>query len=1144
MIRLVPLSIFALLLLASTLWSQGPDASNLRRKQFTQQQAQALTRQLVSQVLDLQAAQLKQNGLTEVPLYQDIVQMRGNLDHLIREEMQGVVQRLIDAQQAEGQTRIDAVYAARGEIRQVLLALMAERQRLYRRMRLARLSAQVRELIRVQEQVTAHTRELPQLPMEARDEAALANLARQTDAEGMYRQLEEVLLDIRSWGGSLAASAVAGQQILKEAQADEQLQGALTALRQGRFTDAIEHQDAFTAALYKILENIQRAQGVVDNSMESTMTQIEKLRDEQEQLREETESSDLSPEVADQLSQKQEAIQNKLEDMAREMGKMPEHAAALSEASDAAAEAVAELFEADRSAAVAKQDEVLAHLETFKEHLLEQAIPSNIASAEQRKEQVAALTQAKQSLEEALEKQTQAEKQFADTPEDAKAAAQIQRDAMAKLDKAVQTPSLPEAVQPMIAEAKSQANKAATVAERNSEDARQVTADALAQAADATRQALENVASTLADAQRQQLATEVGELARAAEALDRAAAAQQKVSRDASRIANDPVQSPKVDRGALAETQSDVAAVANRVTAGTESMAPQAKASLNQAQQAVQQASESAKALAKDQQSPEAMGQQAQQLQAASRAAQKKLSDAAKALRDAAKDAAQQLIETAGEQLNEIDSVDEALVAMPVQKTPDQTQAVLDAIANEAGMISPEAAARLRQPTATNAAKLSNQVAANDSPDGSATLPDPTRSQPIGSDAIPPMESPVTTDNGGEAKPEPVSTASTEQRVQQARAELAGRRQPIAEDQKAAEQLAGLLDNISGSSEEIQALAEQFLAVDNKPPTDDSQSKETSPAENANMDVGKPSDPQPAENPIAAQLAESMRQFASSQRQATQLAANSAQQSQLANQPVREALQTASRLPVPLAQPQGKMGEGQNGNSSGQSMSESDDMAGKPADDSAESSGSPEASSDSSLGSGYPSGGESQTAGQSFPSPSNSSQSAEMGNSMVSPTPQVTAQALAGQEVMESLWGQVPELFADGDPANQDVASIDPTGMGAPASAMLDNPSSQKAAPNDATAQNVSQGSPTGQQSTRSQSTGSMEGGEGRESSSDEASLANPSRSSEPVARSFEKEPWFTKLPPGTQQAIRASVRRAPPPGYEDRLRRYFENID
>ena len=44
--------------------------------------------------------------------------------------------------------------------------------------------------------------------------------------------------------------------------------------------------------------------------------------------------------------------------------------------------------------------------------------------------------------------------------------------------------------------------------------------------------------------------------------------------------------------------------------------------------------------------------------------------------------------------------------------------------------------------------------------------------------------------------------------------------------------------------------------------------------------------------------------------------------------------------------------------------------------------------------------------------------------------------------------------------------------------------------------------------------------------------------------RRVESEPWFTKLPPEVQQAIRAATRSRPPPGYEERLKRYFGSID
>ena len=44
--------------------------------------------------------------------------------------------------------------------------------------------------------------------------------------------------------------------------------------------------------------------------------------------------------------------------------------------------------------------------------------------------------------------------------------------------------------------------------------------------------------------------------------------------------------------------------------------------------------------------------------------------------------------------------------------------------------------------------------------------------------------------------------------------------------------------------------------------------------------------------------------------------------------------------------------------------------------------------------------------------------------------------------------------------------------------------------------------------------------------------------------RKFEQQPWFAKLPPSLKKAIRASVRRDAPRGYEEISRRYFQSKD
>lgn len=51
-------------------------------------------------------------------------------------------------------------------------------------------------------------------------------------------------------------------------------------------------------------------------------------------------------------------------------------------------------------------------------------------------------------------------------------------------------------------------------------------------------------------------------------------------------------------------------------------------------------------------------------------------------------------------------------------------------------------------------------------------------------------------------------------------------------------------------------------------------------------------------------------------------------------------------------------------------------------------------------------------------------------------------------------------------------------------------------------------------------------------------------RDAEPGKHQFKEEPWFAKLPPDVRKAIRAKGQNRAPRGYEERLQRYFENID
>ena len=77
----------------------------LARQRDLQEQARALAKELISSVLDVQLRQLEENGLGKLPVHAEITAMRGNIEGLVRQEMRGVVDLLVEAEKTSGQER-------------------------------------------------------------------------------------------------------------------------------------------------------------------------------------------------------------------------------------------------------------------------------------------------------------------------------------------------------------------------------------------------------------------------------------------------------------------------------------------------------------------------------------------------------------------------------------------------------------------------------------------------------------------------------------------------------------------------------------------------------------------------------------------------------------------------------------------------------------------------------------------------------------------------------------------------------------------------------------------------------------------------------------------------------------------------------
>src|SRR5688572_11594621 len=105
--------------LASVAWSAEGDS--FKRKQQAQDKARALAGELVSGVLDIQIRQLEENGLKGLPIYKDILSMKGNIHVLMEKDMEQIVELLVKAQEGTQKQRLDNFNLARARIREVVV---------------------------------------------------------------------------------------------------------------------------------------------------------------------------------------------------------------------------------------------------------------------------------------------------------------------------------------------------------------------------------------------------------------------------------------------------------------------------------------------------------------------------------------------------------------------------------------------------------------------------------------------------------------------------------------------------------------------------------------------------------------------------------------------------------------------------------------------------------------------------------------------------------------------------------------------------------------------------------------------------------------------------------------------------------------
>ncbi len=560
----------------------GPvSAAALRRKQEVQQKARAMTRELVSGVLDIQLQQLEENGLQEMPLFQEIASMRKNLSTLVDKEMEEVVTVLVRAQTGEAAEREKAYRDARQMVRVIVTRLSIERQNLLRRLRIAELVAQVRRLIQTETRVLKQVKDLIEQPAERQEKLALVAIEDQRDFRELFVALLDTLEHVSKWDGPAGTGAVAGLRVLAAAKTGTEVDLASATLEKTQYSEATEHQANVIKGLKLLLEQLEKAQGELNTDREQAAELVREIAKKQAELRRETQAADLAQ--AEPLVDKQAEIRKELGQLEQALADVPAAEALVEQAKEAAYDATGKLFEQDQAAALEEQAKVLGALAELENRLAETA-PTTTAdkSAAELAKLVSDLEKAKAELTEVARKQDGAEAKADAKPAEAAADEAAVAEAVAKVDDGK---ALPEAVEARLEQAREAAKSAAealaqAVADASAKEAASEKADT---AGEAVERAQAEIAAALDDAKRQVAAVEIGELARAAEALERAAAAERELAKTAAAAAEDKQGlTPEASR-ALAEEQAEIAKVAEKVAEGTKETAPQGQAPLQAA---------------------------------------------------------------------------------------------------------------------------------------------------------------------------------------------------------------------------------------------------------------------------------------------------------------------------------------------------------------------------------------------------------------------------------------------------------------------------------------------------------------------------------------------------------------------------------
>jgi len=1114
-------------------------AQTLRResildKQEKQQQVRAMARELVSGIVDLQLRQLEENGMEKTDLYRELRSMRANLDKLVEAEMPRVVALLMRLLEEPPDTRPATFLAARQKSREVLIQLLIERQNLLRRLRMAELAAQVRKLIASESKLYDTTRALPEMPQARREEATLAAVQDQRDIRELYVRLVDLLREVPGWGGPAAAEAAKALAVLTARKTDAEFDAAIRHLEETRYPQAAASQEAILKALADLLRAVERAQGLLtpESSRDSVEEHIRQLAERQKALRVQTEQADLTQtSEAQKLAHEQTAIDQQLEELLRAAEHTPELHESLQEAEESAEKAAEHIFEGQKPEALAQQNRVVENLEKAAEQARQAgSMQQPLPDASRMVEDLLAVREDLRKIENQQKETTPLAEQ---KPQEA---GPREQQIGARLAEAPKGRQLPAAVGAAIEEARQAAERAAQAMHRPEAAARRQAARNVEQA---IQRAIAEVEQALADLRREQLAGQAAQLAQAAAKLEKAAAQEREIAKAADQAARS--QGLHADEARrLGQQQSGVQGLADKASQALEHSAPQAARLAGEAKPAMEQ---TAQELQSAQERP-GEGSKPAAATAARQASQAadKLAQAAQEARKAAAAAAEQLAQEAARQiqaaLNAEQGVENALAQTP--RPIAQRMERLARAAEEVQKAQAEQARAAGHPQAAAAMELASGIrkalAAQDAADRAAEAvaqhqPGATlnqaaaRQQDVAAMAAQlGQHARAATPQTTQAKPEPPVAQALDRAERSAR--QAAKEILTAKPDSAAQARAQTRGALQQALQLAESQANEALHAPPGPRDMEAQAR-TGQAIARAEELVQPDAPE-AEKPLH-QAAESSQSAQEHGRQGNQPATDKAQAA--TQRLLEEAAQRIAQAMDRLAHQAAEQMAGQS--QAAQRLADQAapvDAGATGALHQAENQAAQAAQQPAAVPAAVPAFEQAmhQAAAELAQRRGELAQQQALAQRLAQAAGQPDAGRLMAQLAQQMAGEMGPDTAAE--PAA-------PRGPGA-TQQPGQRPSDQ------ASPQGTGGMARAGQQALNQPPLGSPAQPTSQMPQGDSRTAEAPNPPPEGMARRVREEPWHADLPPDVRSAIRANAQRRPPRGYEEKLERYFKNID